>query len=256
MGRSIDLNADMGEYSGADSARIEAELMALITSCSIACGGHTGDADTMRQTVQLAKKHSVNIGAHPSYPDREGFGRRSIDIDRAALADSLRKQIENLLEILKTENAAMRHVKPHGALYNDAACDESLAQAVVDAVNCSSDGATIVGPPDSALDVAARNAGASFIAEGFVDRLYLANGSLTPRTTPGAVIANVDARASQAVSIATGAEFAAADGALALRAATLCIHSDSPGAVDTARAVRTALVAAGLSIVPHSAAPI
>lgn len=256
MRRTIDLNADMGEYSSAAGARIEAELMALITSCSIACGGHTGDADTMRQTVRLAKKHGVCVGAHPSYPDREGFGRRSIEIDSAALTDSLRQQIKSLLGVLKNECVSLRHVKPHGALYNDAARDETLARDVVHAFLCSAGDVAIVGPPGSAMEIAAQKAGATFLAEGFVDRLYLANGSLTPRSTPGAILADVDARASQAVSIATGAEFAAADGALSVRAATLCIHSDSPGAVETARAVRAKLNAAGVSVAPHNAAPL
>ena len=252
MVRSIDLNADMGEYLDADSAQIEAELMALITSCSIACGGHTGETDTMRRTVRLAKASAVSIGAHPSYPDRDGFGRRTIDIDQKALDDSIRKQIDSLLAILENEGAPLRHVKPHGALYNDAARDEALAQTVADAAVRSANGAAIVGPPGSALEAAARRAGAAFIAEGFVDRLYLKDGSLTPRSTPGAVIADVQTRALQASAIATGAEFQAADGVLQLNAATLCIHSDSPGAANTARAVREALQAAGVNVAPLS----
>lgn len=249
MARSIDLNADMGEYSSPESAQNEAALMGLITSCSIACGGHTGDAQTMSRTVQLAKTNAVAIGAHPSYPDREGFGRRTIDIDPEALAASLRTQIDRLLEILDSEGVTLRHIKPHGALYNDAARDEPLANMIV----AQARGAAILGPPGSALETAARSAGATFLAEGFVDRLYCKDGSLTPRAMPGAVIADVETRALQATAIARGAEFPAADGALRLHAHTLCIHSDSPGALDTARAVREALRSAGVGVAAFSA---
>ncbi len=244
MTRSIDLNADMGEYADAGGAQIEAALMALITSCSVACGGHAGDEETMRRTVQLAKAHQVSVGAHPSYPDREGFGRRSIDINPADLYTSLREQINALRAVLKSEDVPLRHMKPHGALYNDAARNDALAQLVVDVAPDTA----IVGPPGSALEAAAQKAGAPFIAEGFVDRLYRRDRTLTPRSTPGAVIADINARAAQAAAIATGAEFAAADGRLTLNADTLCIHSDSPGAVETARAVRRALEAAGVSV--------
>ncbi len=249
MARSIDLNADMGEYADENAAQVEADLMALITSCSVACGGHAGDKESMGRTVRLAKSHTVRIGAHPAYPDREGFGRRSMDIDIDALGISLRKQIDDLRAVLGSENAVLSHVKAHGALYNDTARDERLAGVVAEAAA----GASIVGPPGSALEKAARAAGAEFIAEGFVDRLYRTDGSLTPRSLAGAVIADIDARAAQAAAIASGSEFSAADGPMTLNAATLCIHSDSPSAVETARAVRKALDAAGVSIAAFSA---
>ncbi len=251
MTGSIDLNADMGEYADANGAKIEADLMALISSCSIACGGHAGDAETMRQTVQLAKAHHVSVGAHPSYPDRDGFGRRSIDIDRETLAASLREQIDALQEILDAEKISMQHVKPHGVLYNDAARDAMLAQLIAEI----SKDAVIVGPPDSALEAAARMADRPFIAEGFVDRLYRSDRSLTPRSSPGAVITDIEARAAQAAAIASGAEFASADGPIKLNVQTLCIHSDSPGAAETARAARNALTAAGFSIAAFAPAP-
>lgn len=244
MARSIDLNADMGEYADARSEATEVDLMPLVTSCSVACGGHAGDAETMRRTIRLAKKNSVSVGAHPAYPDREGFGRRSIDIDARTLEGSLREQINTLRAIANDEEALMRHVKPHGALYNDAAKNPALASAVVKAAG----GIAIVGPPDSALESEAHKAGCVFIAEGFVDRLYRTDGSLTPRTEAGAVIADVKTRASQAVAIASGAAFPAADGDIAIAAQTLCIHSDSPGAVETATAVRDALGAAKITV--------
>ena len=248
MTRAIDLNADMGEYADPRSEKIEADLIPLITSCSIACGGHAGDAQTMRRTVHLAKTHNVGVGAHPAYPDREGFGRRSIDIDPHTLENTLREQIDVLRMIADEEHTPLRHVKAHGALYNDAAKNPALAQAIVK----SASGIAIMGPPGSALESEARQAGCRFIAEGFLDRLYRIDGSLTPRTQAGAVIADIDARAAQGVAIASGASFPASDGDLTIAVQTLCIHSDSPGAADTACAVRDALTAANIAVAPFS----
>lgn len=235
--RFIDLNADMGEYSDGEQQANEAALMPLISSCSIACGGHAGDETTMRETLRLAKAYDVSVGAHPSYPDREGFGRRHLAFEPAALASSLHTQVSELHAIAKSEGMTLRHVKPHGALYNNAARNIDLANLIAGAPG----EAIIVGPPGSALETAARAHGRAFAAEGFVDRLYLASGALTPRSEPGAVIADISARAKQALAIARGDHFAAADGELQLAVKTLCIHSDSPGAVDTAKAVRLAL---------------
>ena len=241
MSRAIDLNADMGEYQTEEQACIEAALMALITSCSIACGGHAGDEETMRRTARLARQHKVGVGAHPSYPDREGFGRRSMTIDPEMLGKSIRKQIKALADILNEECIPLRHVKPHGALYNDAARDAALSSHVIAAAKDVAADAVIVGPPGSALETAARKGGLGFVAEGFVDRLYQRDGSLTPRTEPGAVIADIDARAAQGAAIAAGKPIRAADGDLTLAVQTLCIHSDSDGAVATAQALRDAL---------------
>lgn len=241
---SIDLNADMGEYANPEQQACEAALMPLLSSCSIACGGHAGNEETMRITARLAKQYGVSIGAHPSYPDRDGFGRRKIDIAIDDLLFSLQEQIESLRHILDLEKLRLSHVKPHGALYNAAAQDAALAEALVKAAGA----AIIVGPPDSALEAAAREAGRAFAKEGFVDRLYQASGALTPRTQPGAVIADIKKRAAQAAAIAQGKRFPSADGDLAINADTLCIHSDSPGAVETAQAVRKALNAASFQI--------
>jgi len=244
MSRSIDLNADMGEYADAEGRAIEAALMPLVSSCSIACGGHAGDAETMRATGQLAKSHGVRAGAHPSYPDREGFGRRSMEIEVSALRDAVDKQIGSLRHVLRAESMTLSHIKPHGALYNDAARDEGLARMLAETAKNSA----LMGPPESALEHAAKKCGIRFIAEGFVDRLYQRNGRLTPRSEPGAVIDDVNIRAEQATAIALGATFLAGDGELRLEVDTLCIHSDSAGAVETARAVRTALKGKGVTI--------
>lgn len=245
---SIDLNADMGEYADDAQKACEAALMPLVSSCSIACGGHAGDEDTMRATARLAKRHGVQPGAHPSYPDREGFGRRSMTISQNVLFESLQQQIQDLKQILDTEEIPLAHVKVHGALYNDAAKDSALAALVINAAHNAAKEAVIVGPPQSALESKAREAGVRFAAEGFVDRLYQSSGALTPRSQPGAVIADLQARIQQTIAIALGEPFKGADGALSIRADTLCIHSDSPDAVATADAVRGALRAAGFTI--------
>ncbi len=245
---AIDLNADMGEYASDAERTIEAALMPLITSCSIACGGHAGDAGTMQTTARLAKLHGVRIGAHPSYPDRENFGRRSRSFDEAALLASMKMQIEQLRTVLAAESMPLTHLKPHGALYNDAAKNISLARLVASLAS----GATLIGPPDSQLEAAAKEKNIAFAREGFVDRLYLASGALSPRSEPGAVLPDIRARAQQALKIATGAEITAADGAVTVVADTLCIHSDSHGAVETAQAVRSALKTAEIDIRPFA----
>ncbi|MAW79716.1 MAG: lactam utilization protein LamB [Parvularcula sp.] len=246
--QAIDLNADMGEYADKAQQEVEAALMPLVTSCSIACGGHAGTAETMRLTARLAKTHNVKAGAHPSYPDREGFGRRALSISLEELRLSLSLQVEALKGVLATENMMLSHVKPHGALYNEAAKNIDLARTVASV----STGAVLVGPAGSALESAASETGLRFSPEGFVDRLYLASGALTPRSEPDAIIADIEARAAQALAIAKGEKIKASDGAPVVRADTLCIHSDSPGAVDTAKAVRKTLEHAGVAIRPFA----
>ncbi len=245
---SIDLNADMGEYANQAERLTEAALTPLVTSCSIACGGHAGDEETMLITARRAKAHGLNVGAHPSYPDRENFGRRSLRIATTTLAHALGKQIAVLKQVLDAESISLSHLKPHGALYNDAAKSPVLARIIVKAAKNAGGNVVLFGPPHSALEREAAEAGVPFAAEGFVDRLYRQDGSLTPRSEPGAIIEEIAARAEQALAIARGEPVNAADGTLVVPAATLCIHSDSPGAVETAKAVREALDAAGVVI--------
>ncbi len=237
--QAIDLNADMGEYADDGGRAVEASLMPLISSCSIACGGHAGDDKTMRDTAHLAKAHGVSVGAHPSYPDREGFGRRSLTFSPDALRTSLRTQIDALKLVLDTEGMEMRHIKPHGALYNDASKNLSLALLVAELA--LADDVVLVGAPGSALETASKQTGCSFAPEGFVDRLYLTSGVLTPRSESGAIIANMDTRAKQALALARGEKVQTQSGTVQLSVQTLCIHSDTPGAVRTAQLVRSTL---------------
>ena len=235
---SIDLNADVGEGMAADAA-----LLALVSSCSIACGGHAGDRDSMTTAIAGARRHGVAIGAHPSYPDREGFGRRSRFLTGDALLDSLHTQIGEFAEACTAGGDVMRHIKPHGALYNDAAEDDALAAIVVRACAAAPDAPALWGPPGSALQRAARAAGLEFRAEAFADRGYGAGGRLLPRGEAGALLEPA-AAARQAVSIARCEPVAGT----VIAADTLCVHGDSPAAGAIAQAVCDALREAGVQI--------
>lgn len=241
---TIDLNADLGEGCAFDR-----EILALVSSCNIACGGHAGDRQTMVATAAKAAAEGVAIGAHPGYPDPANFGRESGFIAGDALRDSLVAQIAALMEVLDQQGSSLAHVKPHGALYNDAAADDELATLVVLTIGDCCPGAALVGPPQSALSKAANRAGVRFLAEAFADRGYNADGSLVPREQPGAVLSNLDAIASRALSLVRTGSVLSADGErIPVPADTLCLHGDTPQALDIARAVREHLEANGVGI--------
>ena len=230
MTQAIDLNADLGEGDAWDD-----ELLEIVSSCNIACGGHAGDELSMRKTVAAAKANSVAIGAHPGYPDREGFGRRSEFLTGDALLRSLVSQIRNLVAIATEHDEELSHVKPHGALYNDAVNDRVLADIITAAIAEAAPGTALVGLPDSELENAATAADLVFVGEGFVDRAYKPDGQLVSRSEPGAVHESLELVLPQAV-------------ALVGKADTLCIHGDTPGAAEVARAVRSELEAQGVTI--------
>lgn len=246
---NIDLSCDMGESSDAESLAVEEAIWPLITSANIACGGHAGDDASMRRAVRRALAHGVAIGAHPSYPDREHFGRKSMDIGREALSAALREQIRALAVIAAEEGAAVKHVKPHGALYNDAHQDPVLAQAIVEV--CSEAGAAIVASAGSAVERVARDRGCRVILEGFADRRYRGDGSLQPRGEEGSLLLDISAAAAQAVRLAQSAPITAA-GATTVNVPceTICIHSDMPGAVARLTRIRAALTDAGFVLAP------
>ena len=242
---SIDLNADVGE--GLDAA--DAAIIPLISSANIACGGHAGDERTMRTTVALALRHGVGIGAHPGYPDREGFGRRPLDISPGDLRASLLTQLEALAEVVAEAGGRIAHVKPHGLLYNEAAAQPALAELLADAVRAWDPDVVLVGLAGSQLLAAGRAAGLAVAAEGFADRAYEPDGSLRPRSRPGALHEDPATVAAQAVSIARdGRAPLPGGGWVAVSAETLCLHGDEPGAVRNARAVRAALADAGVAL--------
>ena len=240
----IDLNADLGE-GGADDLHI----LPVISSCNIACGGHTGDAASMTATVCAAIANGVAIGAHPSYPDRDGFGRRSHFVTGTDLQQSIIEQIAALQRIVATSGGKLVQVKPHGALYHDAARDDKLAGLVVGAMQLACPQAALLGPPQSAMQRAASRAGAVYFAEAFVDRCYSADGTLVPRAAPNAVHGSIHTITAQAISLAQKGEVTADNGdVIRVRADTLCIHGDTEHAGVIARAVRDALEASGIEI--------
>ena len=229
---------------GADAAP-----MPLISSCNIACGGHAGTPETMAASVQLARQNGVAIGAHPAYPDPDNFGRSPMAISNSDLQSSLTQQIATLAEIAAHHGAAISHIKPHGALYNEAAKSADLANLIAAVAQGTMPNASLVGPPHSALTAAAENLGLRFIAEGFADRTYLADGSLTPRSQPGAVIEDHETQLAQALKLAAGTPLPTHNGkTLTLEVQTLCVHGDTPGAVEAAAQIRAALEAAGHTI--------
>jgi len=241
---TIDLNADLGE-----GCAFDLELLGIVSSCNIACGGHAGDAASMLTTVRQALANGVAIGAHPAYPDRAGFGRSSVSLAGGELKESLIKQLDAFAKIAASEGAAVAHVKPHGTLYRDAARDRSVAQLVADAVQQVTPNSALVGPAESALQDAANNAGLSFVAEAFVDRTYLPDRTLLSRSEPGAVHTDINTMTAQAVSLAMSGQVTAQDGTvIAVVADTLCIHGDTSNAAEAARAVRDVLQANGVDI--------
>ncbi len=248
MIRSICLNADLGEMPGPEGRALDAAILRFVTRCNVACGGHAGDEPSMRETVRRAALLGVRIGAHPSYPDRTNFGRVSLNLAPERLKSELEAQVAGLLRIAEGEGAIVSHLKPHGALYNDAAKDANLAALIVGVMRSAGIG-ELVGPPQSALEAAARNAGFVFVAEGFADRAYEADGSLTPRRFPGAVISDEGAVEAAALRMARdGAVLSRTGELLKLGIVTLCLHSDTPGAVAHAARIRHALEAAGFRI--------
>jgi UPF0271 protein len=230
----IELNCDAGEGEGGLVGGQDEALIPLVSAVNVACGAHAGDAITIEHTIARAVAAGAAVGAHPSYPDRASFGRRHLAMAPEALEASLIDQIEAVMAAAGSLGATMRHVKVHGALYNEAAVDAPLAAVVVRAVGRVSPDLLVVGPPGSQLLAAARAAGLGSQAEGFADRAYEPDGSLRSRTLAGAVHVDPAVAAAQAVELAATGRFA-----------TLCIHADTPGAPAITEAVRRALAAAG-----------
>ncbi len=241
---TIDLNADLGEGGSYDEA-----LLGIVSSCNIACGGHAGDEDSMAATVRLALANGVVVGAHPSYPDREGFGRRSGFLAGDDLYTSLTEQVTALADIAAELGARLGHLKPHGALYNDAAADSGLADIVARVAAELPGHCRLVALPGSELQQAAQRQGVGFVAEAFVDRAYGPDGRLVARSEPGAVLTDIDAIRAQALTLAIDGQVRASTGeVIAAPADTLCIHGDTPGADTAARAVREVLEKHGVEI--------
>jgi UPF0271 protein len=228
----IDVNADVGEECGEDSA-----LMSCVTSANIACGLHAGNHAVMRETVRLARAHGVAVGAHPGFDDRDQFGRRELPLPPQQITDLVVRQIGALADIATGEGVRLRHVKPHGALYNIAVRDRSVADAIARAIASIDSSLILVCLPASQLIAAARDAGLRAAREGFADRAYRPDGTLVPRTEPGAVIHDADEVFARVVPLA-----------LRLDIDTICVHGDTPGAAELAAGIRATLEAAGVRL--------
>ena len=245
----IDLNADVGESLGPWPMGDDERLIPLVSSVNVACGAHAGDPLTIERTIRLALDHGVAVGAHPGYPDLVGFGRRDLDMTRAELLASIVYQVGAVEVVARSLGAELRHVKPHGALYNRAARDTAVAETIAKAIRRSAPDVVLVGLAGSALIDAGVDAGLQVASEAFADRAYEADGSLRSRRLEGALLATPAAAARQAVGIVRHGRVIAHNGAsVAVRADTICIHGDTPGAAGYATAVRTALGKAGVTI--------
>src|SRR6188508_3240492 len=250
MAGVMDLNADLGESFGAWRLGDDEALVEHITSANLACGFHAGDFRVMEATVALCRRAGVAIGAQPGYPDLLGFGRRPMEFDAADVESLVRYQIGALDAFCRAQGVEMQHVKPHGALYNQAAADPSLAAAIARATAKFSSGVALYGLASSEpMAAAAAEVGLRFVPEAFADRRYLADGSLQPRSEPASLITDPADAAAQAVSIAVKGKILAVDGSpVALRAESICCHGDTLGAVDIAAAVRRALEGEGVTV--------
>ena len=254
MTGSIDLNCDMGEGFGAYRMGPDAELLELVTSASIACGFHAGDPRIMDATTAGAVARGVSIGAHVSYPDLAGFGRRQLRVSAEELTTDVLYQIGALDAFCRRHGTSVRYVKAHGALYNDLAGDEMLAGALADAVQAYGGGLAVLVLAGSAATGVIGSRGIRVVSECFADRAYTPAGRLVPRREPGSVITDPAQVAERGVRLAQGLPVAAQDGTeITVAADTICVHGDTPGAVELATALRRGLANAGLTCRPFTA---
>ena len=245
----IDLNADLGESFGRWHLGHDSELFPLITSANIACGFHAGDPLTMRNSVRLAASQGVSVGAHPGYPDLLGFGRRTMEASPAEVEAWLLYQIGALAACCRAAGSQLRYVKPHGALYNTAVRHRPTAEAIVRAVAQAGDHLVLLALPGSEMDAAARREGVSFAREAFVDRNYEADGTLTPRSEPDAVLTDPAVCADRAARMVLDGFVETRTGTpLELAPDSLCVHGDGPAAVAVLRATRERLLRSGVTI--------
>lgn len=245
---ALDLNSDLGEGFGPWTMGDDAAMLDIVTSANIACGFHAGDPSIMRATCATAVRKGVRIGAHVGYRDLAGFGRRAIAVAPAELRDEVLYQIGALDAFAKAAGDRVRYVKPHGALYHAAAADRELAEALLTAMTEYDTELALLGPSGTELEAAATEAKVRFVGEGFADRAYTPTGLLAPRGLPGAVL-HADEAVTQAISIAATGKARTIDGGeVAVSAASLCVHGDTPAAVEMARRIRAALAESGVPV--------
>jgi UPF0271 protein len=239
---SVDLNCDMGESFGAWKMGNDAELMDYVSSVNIACGFHAGDATTMRRTVETAVKKGIAIGAHPGYPDLQGFGRREMSLSKDEVADIVLYQISALKGICEAAGTRLHHVKPHGALYNRAAKDAGLAKAIASAVKAIDQNLILYGLSGSVMISEAKNIGLQTASEVFADRRYSPDGTLVPRTQPDAMIDDIDIACEQVLRMVRSQTVTTPGGnSISIEADTICIHGDGPHALEFSIVIRDTL---------------
>lgn len=252
--KTIDLNCDIGEGFGAYKLGRDAEVMPHITSANIACGWHAGDPTIMNSTVALAALHKTGCGAHPGYPDMLGFGRRAMAVEADVLKHYMVYQIGAIDAFCKANNYSLRHVKPHGSLYNAILNDEQTAVAVIDAIcriNSNLIYVTLAGRKGDAVAEIGRRAGLAVAREAFPDRAYTVEGTLAPRSQTGAVIKEPQQVVERALQMAIEGKVISIEGhAIDLKADTLCVHGDNPGAVQMVKEIRRLLKAANVGVAP------
>ena len=247
---SVDLNCDMGESYGAWTMGRDAELMDYVSSVNIACGFHAGDASTMRKTVELALQKGVEIGAHPSYPDLQGFGRRAMAMSPDEIYDIVLYQVAALKGICEASGGKLHHVKPHGALYNQAAKDRVLAAAIAKAVHAIDPHLIFYGLSGTNLISEAKNAGLKTASEAFADRTYQTDGTLTPRSQPDALIHDLEKAAAQVMQMVSSQTVTAANGeTVPITAETICIHGDGENALEFVQEIYRHLTQNNIQIV-------
>lgn len=245
----VDLNADLGEAPSAGPGRQDSALMPHLTSANVACGFHAGDPGVMRATVALAREHGVAVGAHPGFPDPEGFGRRELQFSPSDVEDFVAFQVGALAAIAAAQGVRLQHVKPHGALFNMAVRDASLADAVARAAALIDRQLILFGLPGSELIAAGHRAGLRTATEGFADRAYRPDGTLLPRQHEGSVIRDADVVVRRVMGMVRDGVVEAIDGSIVpLAVDTICVHGDTPGAADLAARIRAALSEAGIEV--------
>lgn len=248
--KRINLNADLGEGYGPWQMGDDAAMLDIVASANIACGGHAGDPDVMRRTVRLAQQRGVSIGAHPSYPDLQGFGRRAMNLSAAELENQIAGQFGALAGIAALEAACVTHVKPHGALNNLACVDRSVADTVCRAIRAIDQTLILLAPAASQLVLAGRGAGLAVVEEIFADRAYLPDGQLVPRSRPDAMVHGAAACLAHVLAMLDAGALIAVDGTrIPTPIGSVCVHGDSADAVEVARHLRRELAAGGYGIV-------
>lgn len=253
MAYKVDLNSDLGESFGAWKMGQDADVLTFVSSANVACGFHAGDPLVMKKTVEAAVKAGVAVGAHPGYPDLVGFGRRAVACSPDELYTDTLYQIGALKAICEAAGTKLQHVKPHGAMYNSAAKKIEEATALAQAVKDSGAGIILMGLAGSKFDEAAEKVGVPYAAEAFADRGYMNDGTLVPRKMEGAFVRDVEVAAKRVIRMVKEGVVEAIDGTVVkLRPHSICLHGDSPTAVQMAQTLRTRLIEAGIDIVPLS----